>query len=380
MNITIHANSQFDQAFSSFNPIVSISSNIQPPAASLLDGGLIINPNINLEGYINANNDVLNGIVVNANNPNITISGGYPDDPSAGGLIQYPDYSGTGFAGSQIRSDNAAITVDGIRVTGTTPYQIVAATGSIVENCVVDTIGGHPTLLNDQTNAEFSLTHGPTITIDVLAGDGVLSAAEAHHPLIITGSSTGADGQTVTVALDGDHYIDTIASDGTWSVTVPKSALRSSALPDGSYTVTANVSDQYGNAAQEATQTLIVDEKQHGTLAKLAGFTFQDLNEVVHGVAQPTNHVLDVSESQLIASFVGTSAASTDTLAVHASDATAVLAKNLPITSSDVVIDPLVQAIAGTQLGGNNSVGLSNVLPTSEDMPWHQHTLAGSTA
>jgi hypothetical protein len=159
MNITIHANSQFDFAsFSPFNPIVNINTNIQPPAASILDGGAIINPIINLEGYINANNDVLNGIVVNADNPNITITGGYPNDPAAGGLIQYPDYSGSGVQGSQIVSDDAAITVDGIRVTGTTQHQIVAATGSIVENSVVDTIGGHPSLLNDQTNAEFS--HG----------------------------------------------------------------------------------------------------------------------------------------------------------------------------------------------------------------------------
>src|SRR5262249_4945526 len=120
-----------------------------------------INPNINLEGYINANHDVLYGINVDADNPNITISGGYPNNPAAGGLIQYPDYSGTGVPGSQINSNNAAITVNGIRVTGKTQYQIIAATGSIVENSVVDTIGGNPTLLNDQTNAEF-LAASPT--------------------------------------------------------------------------------------------------------------------------------------------------------------------------------------------------------------------------
>jgi hypothetical protein len=48
--------------------------------------------------------------------------------------------------------------------------------------------------------------------------------------------------------------------DGAWSVTVPRSALVSSVLPDGSYTVTADVWDQYGNAAQEATRPLTVQE------------------------------------------------------------------------------------------------------------------------
>jgi Ca2+-binding RTX toxin-like protein len=57
----------------------------------------------------------------------------------------------------------------------------------------------------------------------------------------------------------------------------------------------------------------------------------------------------------------------------------AVLAKNLPITSADVVIDPLVQAIAGTNLSGNSGGTLSNVLPTAQESPWQQHALAGST-
>jgi hypothetical protein len=40
-----------------------------------------------------------------------------------------------------------------------------------------------------------------------------------------------------------------VASDGTWSVTVPQPALLSSALADGSYPVKADLSDQYGNSA-----------------------------------------------------------------------------------------------------------------------------------
>jgi hypothetical protein len=73
-------------------------------------------------------------------------------------------------------------------------------------------------------------------------------------------SRTGAVGQTVTVGLNGTQYTGTIASDGSRSVTVLPSALLTSVLPDGSYTVTADVSDQYGNAAQEATQSLSVHE------------------------------------------------------------------------------------------------------------------------
>jgi probable HAF family extracellular repeat protein len=98
----------------------------------------------------------------------------------------------------------------------------------------------------------------PTIAINVIGGDGILNAAEAQDPLTITGTSMGAVGQTITAVLNGAHYTGTVATDGTWSITVSQSALTTSALPDGSYTVTADVSDQYGNGADEATQALAV--------------------------------------------------------------------------------------------------------------------------
>ena len=101
----------------------------------------------------------------------------------------------------------------------------------------------------------------PTIAINVIAGDDVLNAVKAQQPLGITGTSTEAVGQAVTVGLNGVRYTGTIASDGSWSVTIPQSALLTSVFPDGKYTVTADVSDKYGNAAQEATRTLDVDEK-----------------------------------------------------------------------------------------------------------------------
>ena len=98
----------------------------------------------------------------------------------------------------------------------------------------------------------------PTIAIDAITGDDVLTTAEGRQPLAITGASTGVVGQTVTVGLNGAQYTGTVASDGTWSVTVPQSALLTSVLSDGSYAVTADVSDQYGNPAQEATRSLTV--------------------------------------------------------------------------------------------------------------------------
>lgn len=100
----------------------------------------------------------------------------------------------------------------------------------------------------------------PTLAINPIDGNDVLNASEAQQQLIIGGVSTGAVGRTVTVALDGQTYRGQIGSDGTWSVSVPSAALGSSVLPDGKYAVTADVTDQYGNVASEASRTLTVHE------------------------------------------------------------------------------------------------------------------------
>src|SRR5262249_11965698 len=100
----------------------------------------------------------------------------------------------------------------------------------------------------------------PTRSEERRVGNEGRNTAEAQHRLAITGTSTGAVGQAVTVTLNGAHDGGTVASDGTWSVTVPQSALTSVVLPDGNYAVKADVTDQFGNAAQEATRGLGVHE------------------------------------------------------------------------------------------------------------------------
>ncbi|EPF7231204.1 BapA-related adhesin SiiEA [Escherichia coli] len=87
----------------------------------------------------------------------------------------------------------------------------------------------------------------PTVTINTIAGDDILNAAEAGAALTITGSSTAEAGQTVTVTLNGENYTGTVQTDGSWSVSVPPADL--SALTASNYTVSAAVSDKAGNPA-----------------------------------------------------------------------------------------------------------------------------------
>src|SRR5262249_9553175 len=105
--------------------------------------------------------------------------------------------------------------------------------------------------------------HAPTISMTAVADDNLINAAESTAGFAITGSATGADGQPVTVSIVDNHghavaSYSTTAGEGSWSVNV--TGPQATALADGTYTVTAEVTDQFGNAATEATQTLAVHE------------------------------------------------------------------------------------------------------------------------
>ena len=91
----------------------------------------------------------------------------------------------------------------------------------------------------------------------------MVNKAEAAAGFAISGSETGADGQTVTVKIvnSSSQVIDTLtttAASGAWSVNV--TSAEAQALANGSYTVKADVSNAAGTPATEATQTITVDE------------------------------------------------------------------------------------------------------------------------
>ncbi|SFH80285.1 Ig-like domain-containing protein [Enterobacter sp. NFIX59] len=87
----------------------------------------------------------------------------------------------------------------------------------------------------------------PSVTINTLATDNILNAAEAKSELTVSGSSSAEAGQTVTVSLNGKDYTTTVSADGSWTLNVPAADV--AALTDGSVTVTASVSDKAGNPA-----------------------------------------------------------------------------------------------------------------------------------
>ncbi|WP_442876621.1 Ig-like domain-containing protein [Enterobacter cloacae complex sp. RIVM_C039474] len=101
-------------------------------------------------------------------------------------------------------------------------------------------------------------TASVALTVNTIAGDDVINAAEAGTSLVINGSSAQfASGTQVTVTLNGKSYTAIIQSDGSWTTTVPAADV--GALTDGGhYPVSVVAQDSAGNSAS-ATHGISVD-------------------------------------------------------------------------------------------------------------------------
>ncbi|ELY4327625.1 Ig-like domain-containing protein [Cronobacter sakazakii] len=108
---------------------------------------------------------------------------------------------------------------------------------------VATTDGGTPATTNVTVTLD---TVPPVVTVGTIAGDNVIDASEASQPLVLNGTaSTSEAGRQVTVTFNGETYYAVVGADGAWSVTVPQSALNG--LSDGTYPVTATLTDAAGN-------------------------------------------------------------------------------------------------------------------------------------
>ncbi len=112
------------------------------------------------------------------------------------------------------------------------------------------------TAVTDSSAVTFDKT-APTLTISTVATDDKINDAEDESSVTISGTSTGADDRTVSVDVGGTAKTATIASGGAWSVSLTSAEVK--ALSEGNVSVTADVSDAAGNAATQATKTVVYD-------------------------------------------------------------------------------------------------------------------------
>ncbi|MEP2059071.1 MAG: gliding motility-associated C-terminal domain-containing protein, partial [Maribacter litoralis] len=118
----------------------------------------------------------------------------------------------------------------------------------------VSNVAGNPAIQATR-DIEHDVTP-PTIIIDVVSNDDVISGIEDDNDVTISGTTDAEDGQTVTVTLNGQTYTTTVTG-GVWSLDVP--AADAQAL-DVNETITADVSDLAGNPATQDTRDIVHDD------------------------------------------------------------------------------------------------------------------------
>ncbi|QEM80486.2 Ig-like domain-containing protein [Halomonas binhaiensis] len=144
--------------------------------------------------------------------------------------INGKDYTATAAADGSWKLD---VPVEDVAALADGDYTVTAT--------VVDTAGNEGSAQRD-FSVVASADSLPTVSIDTIAGDDIVNAAEHAQALTVTGTTTNlAEGDEVRVELNGQTYSATVATDGSWSLDVPVENV--AALADGDYTVIATVTD-----------------------------------------------------------------------------------------------------------------------------------------
>ncbi|WP_049006024.1 Ig-like domain-containing protein, partial [Enterobacter cloacae] len=194
---------------------------------------------------------------------NVTVDTGLPsvafntisDDNVLNAVEKGQDLSVNGTTANLTEGTVVSVTLNGKNYTATTaadgswsltvPAADLAALGeasytlsAVATNAVGNSVSNTANLLVD--------TALPTVTLNTIAGDNVINAAEVAAGQTISGKVANAEaGNTVTVSIGGNTYTTTVQSDLTWSVNVPSDVL--TALGNGDLTALASVTNGHGN-------------------------------------------------------------------------------------------------------------------------------------
>jgi hypothetical protein len=182
-----------------------------------------------------------------------------------------PTFTGTGYPGADISIVDSSGNIIATAVVG--------ANGQWTARLAAQSAGTHTYIVVQESNGSTTtagtitlnvVTTTAALTIDTIAGDNVLNAAEAAANVTISGKSDNlAAGTAVTVTLNGTSWQTTVGADGSWSVSVPHANI--SALADGVHSVQVSGVDPAGNTIT-SNSTLNVDTQPPSlTIGTLAG-------------------------------------------------------------------------------------------------------------
>ncbi|WP_458363988.1 Ig-like domain-containing protein [Enterobacter cloacae] len=154
------------------------------------------------------------------------------------------------------------------------------AAGTVTVTVAGQSTAGNPVSINHDVNVDLAAV---AVSIDAIATDDVINAAEKGADLVLSGSTSNVEeNQTVTITFGGKSYTATVDADGNWTATVPSSDL--AGLKDGDASVQVSVTNAHGNSAS-AGREYSVDATAPGvTIDTVAGDNVINGSEASSGV------------------------------------------------------------------------------------------------
>jgi hypothetical protein len=117
--------------------------------------------------------------------------------------------------------------------------------GTVTISVAGSSSAGNP--VSTSHNVTVDLT-AVAISIDTVATDDVINAAEKGQDLVLSGATSQVEaGQTVTITFGGHTYTTLVQADGSWTYSVPAADL--AGLKDGDGRVQVSVTNVNGNSA-----------------------------------------------------------------------------------------------------------------------------------
>ncbi|PLR40841.1 hypothetical protein CYR55_06070 [Chimaeribacter californicus] len=196
----------------------------------------------------------------------------------------------TGTTGLYGPGQTATVTMEGITYNGSvdeegnwqvilpsSALQALAGKDATTLIVTVSDIAGN-TVTDDRNFVTVDLV-APTLTLEPVATDNVITFAEAEKDITISGTSSEAD-VTVTVTLGGLTLTTEAGWERNWQVTIPAHTLsgRDGSFPDGDYQLVITARDPYGNTST----------------------TTQDLRLEVESTVRPVLRIHNISGDNLI--------------------------------------------------------------------------------
>ncbi|MCW4630050.1 retention module-containing protein [Marinomonas rhodophyticola] len=290
-------------------------------------------------------NSITSDDIINAeeSESNVTVSGRVGFDASAGDVVSMT-INGTLYTAVVLANKTWSVEVAGSDLAQDTSFQ-ASVTGQ-------DSAGNSYSATTTSTHTVDLAATAGTVTVNAITSDDVINASEAAGTVSVTGTATGGDiaeGDTVTLVINGKTYTTAVDENGEWSVDVAGSDLAA----DTAFDAVVTSSDAAGNTVDTTgSSTHTVD------LAATAG--------TVTVNAITSDDVINASEAAGTVSVTGTATGGdiaegdTVTLVINGKTYTTAVDENgewsVDVAGSDLAADTAFDAVVTSSDAAGNTV------------------------